>query len=148
MMGDISEESYKKLRDEWLEKLQNDEMHLVELEKTVSTSLSDLDKALLIMSKVPELYGRLKSDGQAALLNILVKRLDVDLQGNVINQELHAPFGYLKEIIDDFKYTVSKNRDLPWEGDGSELIIENRPLDKYLSQLRFEGRKKLGELSL
>ena len=148
MIGGITDETYKNLREEWLEKLHHAEMNLVELEKDVTTSLSDLDKALLAMAKMHSLYDRLKSERKTTLLSILAKRIIVNPKSKVITQELHSPFAYLRKIADNFKINENGKRSISWVGPNSRMNKVKGPIEHYLSGLRFEGRKKLGELTL
>jgi hypothetical protein len=48
-------------------------------------SLDDLDVALALMVKLPDLFNRLKQEQQANLLQIIIKRIIVDSDGEITN---------------------------------------------------------------
>ena len=56
----------------------------------------------LLFSKASDLYLRLDERKQAILLQILVKRIIVIFQGEIIDQELNSPFAYLRSLVKDF----------------------------------------------
>jgi hypothetical protein len=65
----------------------------------VSVSLDDLDVALGLMVKLADLYKRLKKKEKENLLQIIIKRIIVDADGEIINIELNSPFKYLRNIV-------------------------------------------------
>jgi hypothetical protein len=65
----------------------------------VSVSLDDLDVALGLMVKLADLYKRLKKKEKANLLQIIIKRIIVDADGEISNIELNSPFMYLRNIV-------------------------------------------------
>ncbi len=56
----------------------------------------------LLFSKASDLYLRLDERKQAILLQILAKRIIVNSQGEIIDQELNSPFAYLRSLVKDF----------------------------------------------
>ena len=54
--GKISEDAYGQLHAEWQEKLRNVELSLAEMEREPKTYLNDLDIALVLLTKISELY--------------------------------------------------------------------------------------------
>jgi DNA invertase Pin-like site-specific DNA recombinase len=59
MTGQISEAIYAKLRSEWYEKKIHTQLKIEELEIDLTQYLDDLEVALVLMSKISVLYGRL-----------------------------------------------------------------------------------------
>ena len=55
-----------------------------------------------------QLFERLKKKERLILLQVLVKRIIVDLQGEIIDHELNSPFAYFGSIVDHFQYQDSK----------------------------------------
>ena len=113
--GKISEDTYDQLRLEWKEKLRNTEISLAEMERNTLVHLDDLDMGLILLTESAALYNRLSLKDKTTLLQILVKRIIVDPQGNIIAQELNSPFEYLRTLADDL-ITQSK------EGGGSDGV--------------------------
>ena len=132
--GRITEEAYGKLRSEWQEKLRINELNLAEMERESKVHLSDLDLALALMTKMADLYERLDEKQKGTLLQILVKKIVVNREGEIVDHELHSPFVYLCSIADGV---------LAPKVDVGEMAKEN-----LLSELRFEGRGKLEELAI
>ena len=71
---------------------------LANLERELTSYLDDLDAALLLLTRVWMLYGRLEDKERATLLQILARRIIVDVNGEIIGHELHPPFAYLTEM--------------------------------------------------
>jgi hypothetical protein len=117
--GKISEETFDQLRMEWQEKIRNTEIILVELEKETSIHLDDLETALILLSKVSTLYQRLSLKEKTTLLQIIARRIIVDLQGTIISQELNTPFAYLRTLAD---MLVSSGK----EGGGSDHVHQRQ----------------------
>jgi DNA invertase Pin-like site-specific DNA recombinase len=99
--GKISEETFDKLRLEWQEKIRNAELSLAEMERETKIYLDELELALVLLSKVTVLFLRLCLKDRATLLQILIKRIIVDIQGKIIDYELNSPFVYLKTLADE-----------------------------------------------
>jgi hypothetical protein len=102
MNGEISEGSYSQLRKEWQEKVRQAETNLRDLEQHLTHYLNDLDIALLLLTKASDFYLRLDERKQAILLQILVKQIIDNSQGEIVDQELNSPFAYLRSLIKDF----------------------------------------------
>ncbi len=94
----LSEEVYDQLRAEWQEKASHAQNRLDNLEREVSNYLDDLDTALILLTRVEMLYGRLGRKQRSTLLQILARRIIVDAGGEIIDHELHSPFTYLTSI--------------------------------------------------
>ncbi len=96
----ISEEVYGQLRSEWQEKLRHIELTLAELDRDATVHLDDLDAALLLLTKIADLYPRLGEKQCSTLLQILVKQIIVDATGEIIDYQLNSPFVYLRSLVD------------------------------------------------
>jgi hypothetical protein len=97
----ITETAYNLLHSEWQEKLRNAELNLAEMEREANICLNDLDMALVLMTKISELYPRLDIKQKSSLLQILAKRIIVATTGEIIDYELNSPFVYLRALADD-----------------------------------------------
>jgi DNA invertase Pin-like site-specific DNA recombinase len=105
----ISEQTYNQLRREWQEKQRNIEVNLADLKRETATHLDNLDIALILMTKVSSLFERLADKDRLTLLQILVKRIIVDRQGEIIDSELNSPFEYLRQIADGLQFPNSES---------------------------------------
>jgi hypothetical protein len=103
---------------------------LVELERDASIHLDDLDAALTLMARIPDLYPRLDEKQRSTLLQILAKRIIVDADGEIIDYELNSPFVYLRSLVDDL--STPGNR----EG-GSEQVPEGAQAKDILNRMSF-----------
>lgn len=63
----------------------------------------DLDMALVLLSQVPVLYGRLDDKSKARLLMILAKRIIINPDGQIVDYELNSPFTYLRSLAEGFE---------------------------------------------
>ena len=99
----ISEGTYEQLRKEWQEKKRNLEAKIVDLNRETTLHLDDLEIALMLLTKINVLFHRLSENDRAALLRVLVKRIIVDSQGEIIGSELNSPFAYLRYLADEFQ---------------------------------------------
>ena len=118
----ITEGAYEQLHSEWQEKLRNIELTMAEMEREPTIHINDLDLALILLTKVSELYSRLDEKQKSTLLQILAKRIIVSGDGEIIDHVLNSPFLYLRSVVDYF-FTPS-NR----EGSGSEQIHVGAPI--------------------
>ena len=62
--------------------------------------LDDLDVALLLMTKLKDLYTRLKEEDRTKLLQVIVKQIIVSPEGEIIDYELNSPFVYLRSLVE------------------------------------------------
>jgi hypothetical protein len=99
--GKLSEEAYDRLRLEW-QKLRHGEADLADLERDTAMHLDDLDVALVLLSGLSRLYDRLREKERHTLLQIVAKRVIIGTDGETIDHELHSPFAYLRNVVDDF----------------------------------------------
>ena len=107
----ISEETYTQLRTEWQDNIRNTETRLFEPERNINAVLVDLDIALILLANVNVLYERLDDKNKANLLKILAKRIIINPDGQIIDQELHSPFTYLRSIAESIENTSTFCRD-------------------------------------
>jgi len=115
MTGQISEEIYAKLRSEWYEKKIHTQLKIEELEIDLTQYLDDLEVALVLMSKISMLYGRLGEEQKNNFLQIMAKRIIINPDGEIISHELHSPFAYLSTL-------ASSRNGKSEEGSGSEQV--------------------------
>ena len=129
--GKVTEEAYEQLHLEWQEKLRNIELTLAEMEREPTIRINDLDIALILLTKVSELYSRLDEKQRSTLLQVLAKQIIVNSDGEIIDHVLNSPFLYLRSVVDYF-FTPSDR-----EGCSSEQIhvgaYRNRPLRRFCS---------------
>ena len=142
IMGKISEETYEQLRREWQEKLHDIEEKLSEVERNARSLMVDLDLALILVSNLPILFDRLDQNKQATLLKIIAKRIIINSDGQIVDQELHSPFTYLLRIADGLE-----NQGIPYrcsEQIRSGVLVENARLSRVfcLSRLGFHAPLK------
>lgn len=119
--GKISETAYEQLHAEWQEKLRHVELKLAEMEREPKTYLNDLDIALVLLTRIGELYPRLDDKQKATLLQIIVNQIIVNPRGEIIGHELNSPFVYLQSLVDRLSPPGSR------EGCGSEQIHVGPP---------------------
>jgi hypothetical protein len=86
-----------------------------ELDFDTQIHLDDLEIALVLMSKLPELYSRLEKKDKTTLLQIMAKKVIIDSEGEIVDHELHSPFLYLSTLADSIS-------DKSEEGYGSEHV--------------------------
>jgi DNA invertase Pin-like site-specific DNA recombinase len=103
--GKIGEETYEQLRKEWQIKLRKVEINISDMERESRIPLDDLNSALLLIANISSLYTRLKESDRAKILQIIAKRIIVNLEGEIIDHELHSPFAYLRRLVDEFQIT-------------------------------------------
>lgn len=82
--------------------------------------LKDLDTAMLLMSQLPELFGRLETKSQHTLLEILINQIIVDQDGRIVDYMLNKPFSYLNKLDND--PTIN------WNGISGSKRVLNRVL--------------------
>jgi DNA invertase Pin-like site-specific DNA recombinase len=77
-----------------------DQLLIEELEFDASRYLDDLEVALVLMANIASLFERLDEKLKTELLRIIVKRIIINTQGEIISHELHSPFTYLTTLVD------------------------------------------------
>jgi len=98
MTEKISEDTYERLHAEWQEKVTHTKVNLRKVEQDTTIHVSNLDIALALMIVISSLYQRFDEKMKHKLLSILVKRIIVTPQGEIVSHELLSPFEYLKNI--------------------------------------------------
>ncbi|MBL6983787.1 MAG: recombinase family protein [Anaerolineales bacterium] len=98
----ISEKAYNKLRAEWQEKTLHLRMKIEEMEFDASKYLDDLEIALVLLANASTFYERLDEKQKNNLLQILVKRIIINQEGEIISHKLHSPFSYLSTLVSAF----------------------------------------------
>jgi hypothetical protein len=122
--GNISEEVYIQLRQEWIEKTRNLKSMLKELEIDARRYLDDLEVALVMINNLYVYYNRLEAKQRTKLLKNIFKKILVNVEGDIISFELHSPFKYLVSLIS--QVSSSENE----EGSCSSWVLQG-PCFKY-----------------
>jgi hypothetical protein len=60
--------------------------------------LNDLEVALVLITKIKELYQRMTEPEQTQLLQMFTRRIIINPQGEIIDCELLSPFEYLSTL--------------------------------------------------
>ena len=91
--------------------------------------LDDLDAAIILMTKMSDLYSRMSENDRSKLLQIIMKQIIVNEEGEIINQELNSPFAYLQDLVDLYrksdKYSRGSDQVRVGEPGTRELLFEN-----------------------
>lgn len=69
------------------------------METDARKHLDDLDVTLFLLHKLVTLYQRLDVIQKYTLLQLVVKRIIINREGEFISHELHSPFSYLLTLI-------------------------------------------------
>ena len=140
--GKISEEAYDKLRSEWQEKTLNLSVKIEEMEFDARKYLDDLEIAVALLASASTLFYRLEEKQKNNLLQILVKRIIINQEDEIISHKLHSPFSYLSTLV----FTNNHKNGAGWCSvtvtDGVHQPPEN-DLERFLSMIRFDQRWKL-----
>ncbi len=95
--GKITELLWQVVWDEWQERRKLLQYQIATLSQQGESMLTNLDEALAMLSKVPELYATLSPQQQRELLCLIVERVIVNEKGKVLPLRLLPPFAYLQE---------------------------------------------------
>ena len=128
--GSISEEAYKQLRAEWQEKKVNVQCKIDDLQFDARKYLDNLKVALTLMTSMSKLFERLDEKQKTKLLLIITKRIIINPQGVIVDQELHSPFSYLFTLA----ALIKGYRE---EECGSELVRLGSPETSFICGLYF-----------
>ena len=95
-------------------------------------------------ANVLELFNRLEDKQKTVVLQIIIKRLVINHESNIIFLKLHSPFSHLSTLA------VSLDSRMK-EGDSPRRILDSRKLSRgesesYFDMLSFGNRMNLGEL--
>jgi hypothetical protein len=121
MAGKINEDVFDQLRQEWQEKVRQVEATLKELEFDASTYLDDLDVALTLLTNISTLYERFKEKKRTELLQVLLRRIIINRNGEIISYELHSPFSSLVSLV------ANMNNESGQEGGRSTCVMVSSP---------------------
>jgi len=174
MTGQISEDVYGQLHAEWSEKKYTTQRKIDEMEIDFSRYLDDLEVALLLMTRLFDLYQRLDDKQKSNLLKIILKRIIITPDGNINSYELHPPFEYLSTLAnpqneaseeecgsEQVRYPLlTKRRQLPsfslrvcfansiqdTENHIDALFTDDG--ERFFVRLRFPSREKLKDLPI
>jgi hypothetical protein len=113
--GQINEDAYAQLRAEWNEKKIIVQRKIDELEFEATKYLDDLEVALVLMVNIPDLYESFEKQQRTNLLQMFVKRIIINREGEIFDHELHSPFEYLSALAGSLN---GKSK----EGRGSEQV--------------------------
>ena len=97
--GKISDEAYDELRSEWQEKILNLKWKIKEMEFDASKHLDDLDVALVLLQNIRTLFQRLDKKQRNTLLQLVVNRIIINCEGEIVSHDLHSPFSYLSSLV-------------------------------------------------
>jgi len=110
----ISEETYDQLRLEWQEKIQNADRALTTVERETENYIDDLDVALMLMAQISTLYGRLQEQQRTSMLQVLISKLIVNSQGEIVDLDLNSPFTFLHKISESVDSPVYWSKSSKW----------------------------------
>jgi DNA invertase Pin-like site-specific DNA recombinase len=97
-IGKITDEVWDDLWAEWQDRRRRLYADLDALQHQQDLYVGNLDAALTIIAKVGILYRNLEASDQRELLKHMVKRVIVNLAGDILHVELLPPFAYLSQM--------------------------------------------------
>jgi hypothetical protein len=103
--------------------------------------VDDLNTPLILMTRLGLLFECLREKERSTLLQILVKRFIVDLQGKIIDCELNLPFAFLSDLTHELFTQYSDPRSSTQIFVGAQIEPLNRHVERFLAMLWFEQRK-------
>lgn len=137
----ISEATYDKLRKEWHDKLMAARLEHANLSRESVEYVNDLESALKILARAGWIFERLDPRQQGKFIQLLARKIVVNLDGEMVKWELNAPFEYLSGLAD------SRNG---YQGDAQakhDSDTVNAPMaQQFASMARFEGRSRMQSL--
>lgn len=123
--GQVSEKIWQQLWEDWLEQrrilnkqlalLHNHEQHLIE----------NLDDASSVLSQLPAVYDKLRSDEQREVLRAVIAKIVVDKEGKILQVALQPPFALLYTQYEQAKkgmLTLNENSTTKIHGATSKQI--------------------------
>lgn len=96
----VSEEMWCNLWAEWQDKRHTLRANLELLDEKCENYIDDLDEALTLITKLSILYETLSSSLKRELLNYVVERVVVNLEGQIVHVDLRPPFSYLVDVCE------------------------------------------------
>jgi hypothetical protein len=73
-------------------------LKIEEMEVDVSQYIDDLEMALALIVNITELVNRLKDKQKTMVLQIIIKRIVINREGEINSFVLHSPFAYLSTL--------------------------------------------------
>ena len=106
------------------------------MEFDASKHLDDLKVALVLLQNISNLYLRLGKTQKNNLLRIVVKRIIINREGEIVSHELHSPFSYLSTL------DARKNgkNEVGWRSESIHEGVHKPPendLERFVSMLTF-----------
>ncbi|QPC83683.1 recombinase family protein [Phototrophicus methaneseepsis] len=96
--GKITEHVWDALWLEWQDRRRTLRANLAAMAQEEGYHIKHLDDALGIIAKVSIIFGRMDLASQKKLLKEMIHRVVVNQEGQIIDVELFAPFGYLQQL--------------------------------------------------
>lgn len=96
--GKITDAVWENMWAEWQDRRSQLQMTLKNLGTEQQAHISNLDVALDLIAKISVLYDKLNCNDKSALLRLIVEKVIIDQDGNVMNLKLRPPFAYLRQI--------------------------------------------------
>ncbi len=94
----LSDETWALLWKEWQDQRAAIKSTLEAMDRNCETHIATLDEALSLIGKAGILFDRLPLQGQQDLLRHMVKRVVINLEGQILRMELRTPFSYLQQL--------------------------------------------------
>jgi hypothetical protein len=138
--------TYDHIRSDWQENIRTAEAKLFEAERSIQNVQVDLDLALILLANANILYERLEENDRVRLLKIFAKRIIVNPDGLIVDQELNSPLPYLRNLAGS---SGGSHRDSEQVRLGAPKTVYPEQLsenEQFLDQVRFDQRSKLAEL--
>lgn len=101
--GKVSEAVWHNLWAEWQDRRDNLQRNLATIGLEQQANIQNLDDALAWIAKLAILYETQSCENQHELLRLIVERVVVDHDGNVIEVTLRPPFAYIQSIRERVK---------------------------------------------
>ena len=114
----------------------------------------------MLLTKVGILYDRLDKHAQKRVLKYLVKQIVIDLEGAILKMELHAPFTYLRELVDGAEWgatsegnkkpsvsgldgSSSQRLGVPYQGSFEPQILAETPEILFFDEIAYPRRSRI-----
>jgi DNA invertase Pin-like site-specific DNA recombinase len=94
----VTEDNWRNLWAEWQDKRNKLRVNLELLDEKCENYIDDLDEALTLITKLSILYETLSNSQKRELLNNVIERVIVNLEGEIVRVNLLPPFSYLIEV--------------------------------------------------
>lgn len=133
--GKMTMARWEKVWNEFQEQRRAHQHEINKLEQDRATIVANLDDALAILQRLATLYGKLAPDRQRMILQEIIAKVVVNVNGKILWLELHPPFAYLADKYGEVKKRlgISENkRAIPIRGGTpyilcSEYVLEGSP---------------------